>query len=184
MPPQQILLIRHGEKPPPDGHTRGIKEDGTEDHHSLVVRGWQRAGALVPFFFESRHPELRRPTAVYSPPVRGKVADHGRPHQTVTPIAARIGVEVQCRHGVDDELELADDVRSCTGVVLISWEHKRIPKIANAFLGDSTTAPQTWPDDRFDLVWVLDLEPSGGYRFSQVPQLLLAGDRADVAPHA
>jgi broad specificity phosphatase PhoE len=183
MPPQQILLIRHGEKPPPLGHPRGIKEDGTEDQHSLVVRGWQRAGALVPFFCEPRHAELRRPTAVYSPPVRGKEGDHGRPYQTVIPIAARLGVEVQCRHGLDDEPALAAEVLSCSGVVLISWEHKRIPKIANAILGDATTAPQTWPDDRFDVVWVLDLEPSGRYRFSQLPQLLLAGDKADVVPY-
>ena len=180
MPPQQILLIRHGEKPPPDGRQRGIREDGTEDDHSLVVRGWQRAGALVPFFSEPRRPELRRPTAVYSPPVRGKLGDHGRPHQTVIALAARLGVEVECSHGLDEEPALVADVLSRSGVVAISWEHKRIPKIANAILGDATSAPQAWPDDRFDLVWVFDLEPSGRYRFSQLPQLLLAGDRADV----
>ncbi len=49
-------------------------------------------------------------------------------------------------------------------------------------LGDEVSAPQQWRDDRFDLVWVFDLDPSGRYRFSQVPQLLLAGDRPDVIP--
>jgi len=39
--------------------------------------------------------------------------------------------------------------------------------------------PQTWPDDRFDLVWVFEPAPTpGGFRLHQVPQLLLAGDRA------
>jgi hypothetical protein len=38
--------------------------------------------------------------------------------------------------------------------------------------------PEEWPDERFDLVWVFDLDPtSQDYRFSQQPQLLLSGDK-------
>jgi broad specificity phosphatase PhoE len=182
MPPKQILLIRHGEKPPKLGQPKGIKPDGTEDHHSLVVRGWQRAGALVPFFCAAMDRAIGCPTIVFSPPIDGKDGDHGRPYQTVIAIAARLGVPHVIDHSLDQEEALVADVRSRDGVVLIAWEHKRIAKIANAILGDQTTAPQKWPDDRFDLVWVFDLDPSGRYRFSQVPQLLLAGDRPDVVP--
>jgi hypothetical protein len=40
--------------------------------------------------------------------------------------------------------------------------------------------PQIWPDDRFDLVWVFEPGSTGGsWRLRQVPQLLLAGDRAE-----
>ena len=183
MPPTQILIIRHGEKPPPAGRPNGIKEDGSEDHHSLVVRGWQRAGALAPYFCTPMHPGFGRPTVVFSPPMEGKDGDHGRPYQTVRPVCERLGLKTVVDHVLDEEEALVDDVRSRSGVVLIAWEHKRIATIANRILGDQTTAPQTWPDDRFDVVYVFDLDPATGtYRFSQVPQLLLGGDRPDVIP--
>jgi hypothetical protein len=51
--------------------------------------------------------------------------------------------------------------------------------IANAILGNKTSAPQRWPFSRFDLVWVFD--DRGGWSFTQVPQLLLAGDHKDFA---
>ena len=44
------------------------------------------------------------------------------------------------------------------------------------------TVPAHWPGERYDLVWVLD-RPSGRgpiVSFTQVPQLLLAGDRANL----
>jgi hypothetical protein len=65
--------------------------------------------------------------------------------------------------------------------VLIAWQHEASPAIANQILGNDTTAPQKWPGSRFDLVWVFDLDAgSGTYTFTQVPQLLLAGDSPDV----
>jgi hypothetical protein len=48
-------------------------------------------------------------------------------------------------------------------------------------LENATTCPQSWPDDRFDLVWIFDRRPgSGGSDFDQVPQMLLAGDNNSV----
>jgi hypothetical protein len=46
-----------------------------------------------------------------------------------------------------------------TGIVLISWQHEAIRTVANAILGKSGIAPSKWPGDRFDLVWVFDLQP-------------------------
>jgi hypothetical protein len=67
-----------------------------------------------------------------------------------------------------------------TGVVLVAWQHQDIPAIGNAILGNDTTVPQTWPGNRFDIVWVFTAQAGGGYSFAQVPQLLLAGDEATV----
>jgi hypothetical protein len=61
------------------------------------------------------------------------------------------------------------------GVVLISWHHEAIPAIKDALLGDHS-APQKWDKDRFDLVWVF-ARTAASWRFEQVPQFLLAGDK-------
>ena len=71
-------------------------------------------------------------------------------------------------------------IRGCDGHILVAWEHRRIPLIANQLVGDSASVPQMWPDERFDVVWVFEPDPSTGrFRLRQVPQLLLAGDLAE-----
>ena len=43
--PSKIIVIRHAEKP--DATDEGVTPHGAGDKESLIVRGWQRAGALV-----------------------------------------------------------------------------------------------------------------------------------------
>jgi hypothetical protein len=62
-------------------------------------------------------------------------------------------------------------------VVLISWHHEAIPAIKDLLL-DDRSAPRKWDKERFDLVWVF-IRRAGSWRFEQVPQLLLAGDKPD-----
>jgi hypothetical protein len=42
--------------------------------------------------------------------------------------------------------------------------------------------PRHWPDERFDLIWVLVRQPGAAlsYRFVSVPQMLLADDVEDA----
>jgi hypothetical protein len=61
---------------------------------------------------------------------------------------------------------------------VVSWQHEEIPAIVNGLAAVHPAAPAAWPDDRYDLVWVFTRDTTG-WRFSQVPQLLLAGDRPD-----
>jgi hypothetical protein len=61
--------------------------------------------------------------------------------------------------------------------VLICWQREYIPDIAAVILDSKKIAPRDWPEDRFDLFWVFDLQPSSAkYKFKQVPQKLLGGD--------
>ena len=175
-PPRQILVVRHAEKPALLGPPSGVDENGAARAHSLIVKGWQRAGALASFFAEPRDLALQRPTAVYAPPTDSAHGDHGRPYETVTPTAAKLGVTINTRYALDQESELVPALLQAGGVILVAWEHNRIPRIANAILGDDTTAPQSWPDSRFDVVWIFDRDGEAGYRFTQRPQLLLSGD--------
>jgi hypothetical protein len=181
MPPQKIMLIRHGEKPvtPPP---YGITEEGVQDQHSLIAQGWQRGGGLVRFFAApvSALP-IQTPTTIYASGVGDRsvfvdgddVSKSLRPQQTVTPTARKLGLQPNIDFTVGEEQALANDILARGGVVLVAWEHKHIPAIASTL---GANAPDTWPGGRFDVVWVLDRQTDGGYAFTQCDQSILAGD--------
>ena len=170
-----IMIIRHAEKPPDSGKPYGITPDGTKDDHSLTVAGWTRAGALVELLAPDNGElpaGLRKPDRVYA---SGAGEKGQRPIQTVTPLTAKLGYDLDTDYGEGDEQDLAKEIAGLSGTTLVSWEHEDIPTIVAALGTVSPAPPSSWPDDRFDMVWVLAGGP-GSWTFSQVPQLLLAGD--------
>ena len=182
--PTKIMVIRHAEKPASSGTPYGVKPDGKNDPESLIVDGWQRAGALACFFAPAygplQNPELAKPQFLYASGI-GHHSHSERPQETITPLSAKLNLKIDTGYLKDDYSSMVKNALSCDGVVLICWEHQDIPKIANQILGNSTTAPQKWPGDRFDVVWVFDWDASAGaYSFAQVPQCLLAGDSPSV----
>jgi hypothetical protein len=185
------MLIRHAEKP--EGTVQGVNVDGTDGKEFLVVQGWQRAGALVRFFVPSssqfQRPGIDQPQSLFaSGPVskKEKKAGNGskgyRPEQTITPLSQLLGSNVPLNLGFaeGEEAQVAAAAVACEGVVLIAWQHEDIPAIADAILGKTGVVPSKWPGDRFDIVWFFDLQTNGQYSFSQVPQMLLAGDLPSV----
>ena len=176
------MIIRHAEKPAGGGAPKGVSADGLPDPESLTPRGWQRAGALVGLFSpdpaDQREPRLPTPTHLFASQV-GPQSSSRRPLETLEPLSERLGLTIDARFLKEELGQLAQAVRGTDGVALISWEHHLIPSIANMLVGDTRTVPQIWPDDRFDVVWVIDLpapgKPAG---FRQVPELLLSGDQA------
>lgn len=174
---QKIMVIRHAEKP--TDTQQGVTADGVDDPESLIVKGWQRAGALAvlfdPFAGPLQNAGLVRPEVlIASDP--GNTSKSKRPLQTITPLSQRIKIDVNVGFGKDDYKQMADMAMSQTGTVLIAWQHQDIPHIANHILAKNVS-PQTWPGDRFDVVWVFDWDASTKqYLFSQVPQNLLSGD--------
>jgi hypothetical protein len=171
-----VMLIRHAEKPGHAGNPHGVTPDGDTDRHSLTVTGWVRAGALVGLFAPSRGEppaSLQRPNTVYAPAYA-----HGhskRSAQTVAPLAARLGLDVVGRYAAGDEVHLARELVSRPGATVVCWNHEAIHVIA-AHLGEVTpAAPRHWPGDRYDVVWTFRRDGEG-WRFEQVPQLLLPGD--------
>ena len=200
-PPGIIYIIRHGEKPadppavvpgqPPPAPVApfGVDDQGIQNPHSLLPRGWQRSGALAALFdpaAEVLQAGLQAPAVLLSPsygdPVR--TAAH-RTYQTIQGLSNRLGVQIASPFAENNEPELAASVLSgYSGVVLICWEHHRIPALASSLPAmPGTVIPQTWPDDRFDVIWAFTLAPgaaSAQYAFGQVPQQLLSGDSDTV----
>jgi hypothetical protein len=70
-PPTIIMIIRHAEKPDTKGLAPfGVNSDGVQDWESLIIQGWQRAGALVVLFDPARGPlqapGLAVPSLIYA----------------------------------------------------------------------------------------------------------------------
>jgi len=181
MPPLKVMFVRHGEKPA-DHEGRhppfGVDEEGRADPRSLSPLGWQRAGALAPWFARATDP-LATPAALFAPHHRG--TSH-RARQTLVPLARLLGLTIHADLPVGEEQKLADDVLACTGPVLIAWEHKALPRIPRLLAGPALRCPADWPEDHFDLAWVLKRNADGAWRFAQVPQQLLGGDSPTVLP--
>ena len=179
MPATTIMLIRHAEKP--DDKDGGVDPKGNPDKHDLIVRGWQRAGALVQFFANPREPNgpIERPATIFATEPSSQTASK-RPLHTVTPLAKFLGIDINSAITEGSEQDLVNAALASPSVVLISWHHEAIPKIANLIL-QNQSAPQKWPGDRFDVVWIFGRAAANApWTFSQAPQLLLSGDLPNV----
>ena len=177
----RIMVVRHGEKPNIPPPIFGVDINGDQDPESLIVRGWQRAGALAVLFSKTGAPtrsHLAVPATIYAT----KSHTHSqRPVETVSAVAALLGLTTDEAFKIGDEVKLARSAEAAADPVLIGWHHEAIPALANAILGDATTAPQKWPGDRFDMIWVF-VRKGGKWNFHQVPQLVLAGDSDQPIP--
>lgn len=174
------MLIRHAEKPDRDGEPFGVTEKGHRNKEALAVRGWQRAGALAALFAPTdgrfQHRALAEPQFLFaSKPLRRKGSR--RPIQTIRPLAHKLEIDISSDFERAEYESMLEDVFSCKGVVLVCWQREYIPQVASYILGDDSKVPADWPEDRYDIVWVFDLDrKSARYTFRQVPQDLLKGD--------
>ena len=176
-----VILLRHAEKPRDGSPARGVTIDGDPDPESLTPRGWQRAGALVGLFVqdpsEARSPRLPTPTHLFASRV-GEGSSSRRPHETLLPLSERLGLDVDSRFRKEELDALVLAVQAIDGVVLIAWEHHLIPSLAKMLVGNASSVPQAWPDDRYDVAWVLEDAGQDGTRgFREVAEMVLAGDR-------
>ena len=176
-----IYLIRHAEKP--EGKLQGVDENGKDDPESLIPRGWQRAGALAVFFGSPAG--LPSPARIYAAaPGKDKVAPHEkvgsksrRPLETVTPLAAKLGLTPIETWTKGQETQLAAAITPLEGITLVCWQHEAIPAIATAITGSAKGIPDPWPGDRFDVVWrFVRSGADKSWVFDQVCQHVLAGD--------
>ncbi len=185
-PARKIMIIRHAEKP--DGVNPGITESGVISKHDLTIGGWQRAGALACFFggapTQAQEGAIARPQFLFasaaSNVVKGSEAHESRSARsvdTLLPLGRKLQIEINTSFRKGEEEQVAAAAQQCPGVVLISWQHEAISAIGGSLLPVQGPPLPKWPPTRFDLVYVFDLDDTTGkYRFSQVPQCLLAGD--------
>ncbi|MDP4005462.1 histidine phosphatase family protein [Methylobacterium sp. NEAU K] len=179
-----VMFVRHAEKPLGRFPGGGTTIDGTTDDKSLVVRGWQRAGAWAALFgSDLRSADYPHPNVVYAAkaePVTKKAKFSHRPFETALPLAERLGLTLRTDYGVSQERELADEIRKLTGVVIAFWEHKAIVTDLIPALKEGQIipgVPTKWDSDRFDVVLRFDRAmPDAPWSFRQLSPRLMSGD--------
>lgn len=194
-PPQRIFIIRHGEKPPDPptpGPPFGIDVNGNPNAHSLIPRGWQRSGGLAVLFdpaVDPLRPGLVGPDHLFSPSASDQANTVARrTYQTILAVSDRTAIPIDSPYAEGAEQALVQAlIGGYSGNILICWEHHHIPALATAIPTiPTTTIPQVWPADRFDLIWSFTSFTTTSdrtqYKFSQIPQLLLDGDSDQPIP--
>ena len=184
--PEIIMFVRHGEKPGEGTKPHGVNHHGEHDGHSLSVQGWTRAGALAGLFAHApsrAHPHVVRPGRILATRPTEEAKSKREIH-TATPTAKRLKLEIEDSHTHGNEEDLARVVLAQPKPVLIVWHHGTMAKIVRHFpLANPNDVPKHWPDERFDLIWILVRQPGPelSYRFVAVPQMLLADDLETVS---
>jgi hypothetical protein len=194
-PPTKIMIIRHAEKPPKKGGLPlDVQENGEPGNgKSLIVPGWQRAGALNAFFAPYKttpaNAEIATPDYIYA---ASPTNESQRPWETVTPLAAwlnyaqgtpQFNVNFSIGGG---EPDMVASVLALSGIVLICWEHDNImPNVMGAInnqvpITNYSSIPNPFPNV-FYLVWVLDLnqnpnQTGNSFTWTPVNQNLVSGD--------
>lgn len=164
MAASKIMVLRHAEKPNGNGGP-GLMPDGAENPKALTATGWKRAEALVGLFNPAggapARPPLAKPRSLFA-----SGSESLRPKQTIAPLATALNLSVTT-FLKGEEAQLVAAAKQAEGLVLVSWQHEAIPEIAALIRGSSAGIPPKWPDHRFDLIWVFDLQPSGAWSFTR-----------------
>lgn len=165
--PAQVIIIRHGEK---------------DAAGNLSQKGLERAGALAPYFAYTQSlitygPPFSIFAARPTPNTPPYSADENtqRCLQTVSPTAQFLSLVIHSGYARFEEPQLADFVLNNPNYngknVLVCWHHEAIRNLAIAF---GISSPPTYPDDEFDLTWVITYASSPTLNIFH--QRLLLGD--------
>jgi hypothetical protein len=168
--PSRVVIFRHAEKPVFD------------EQNGLTPRGKLRAELLSDLLIK-KYPHMKAVYAAGTGP--GDLSQ--RKIQTVTPLIIKVllyinpGFAINTVHLRDEVKEVAKEVLTNPSfqsqTILICWTHTYIPHLADA-LG-ANNVPIFWPEDRFDLIWEIDVH---NHRLIQIPQLLFPGDSTSLIP--
>ncbi|OWK38467.1 hypothetical protein FRUB_07587 [Fimbriiglobus ruber] len=164
--PSQVLIIRHAEKP---------VDDPTSPE--LTPEGKDRAVELYKLFEQSgmRPKPFATPDFLFAG--KDTMKSH-RPRLTVVPLAKKLKLAVNSEYGNADMDKLVDELfhnPKYTGkVVLISWRHGAIPKLAPKL--KATGSPEKWEDEVYDRVWQITYDRAGKASFVDLPQHLRLKD--------
>ncbi|OCX51805.1 histidine phosphatase family protein [Mucilaginibacter sp. PPCGB 2223] len=153
-PSVTIYFIRHGEKP-----AKGDNLDCQGENRALQLPGVIKKKIGIPNF-------------TFIPSVgNGTSTTQSRMFQTITPTAVKYGLTLNSSHHEKDSLQMAADLKSRKGTVLVVWDHQSIAAIVRA-LG-VPNFDKKWHGDDFDSIWIVTIT-NGTATYSK--------DKEDIKP--
>jgi hypothetical protein len=168
--PSRIVIFRHAEKPV------------CEQENGLTPRGRLRSELLSDFLIK-KYPYMKAVYAAGSGP--GDLSE--RKIETVIPLIIKVLLYINHALAINTvylRAEVSEVVKEISAkpsfqnqTILICWTHTYIPYLADAF--GTLDIPTAWPEDRFDLIWEIDVY---NRKLIQIPQLLLPGDSTALIP--
>jgi hypothetical protein len=184
MSPNTMMFARHGEKPGQGERPHGVNPDGEHDEHSLSVEGWVRAGGLASVLANAplpTYPGLVRPGRVIATKPTPQAKSH-REIDTAGPTARRLNLTLEDSFEHGHEKHVAHSLLTSDDDAFVVWHHGALPELLSHFaIRNASDVPHVWPEDRFDLIWVLSRNPqSDDYTFSIVPQMMLQQDSSST----
>lgn len=143
--PEQIIIVRHGEKA--NIHDiSGINNLSCMGLHRALglVGALSRFGAIGQIYIPTLQPN----------DVTGETGS-SRMFQTVSPFAIVNKININSSYSRDDVTDLATDIMgSNVKKVLVVWDHHNIPKIAAALRIPPQNIPK-WQNSDFDSIWII-----------------------------
>lgn len=176
-----LFIIRHAEKPGEEWPGPGFTANGVSDTESLVLRGWERAGAWTALFgTDLTKGDYAKPDAIYAatPGTQVNQPPSSRPAETISALAARLKLAPNEGFGKGSEAQLVPALLKLSGVVLLCWEHKAIiSDVLPLIPVNKGTPPTKWEGSRFDVVLRFDrAKGDDKFAFKELFPKLLSGD--------
>jgi hypothetical protein len=135
-PSLKVIIIRHAENP--------LKGD------NLSCQGLNRSIQLPPVLYS----KFGIPNFAYVPAIgRGPATKHARMFQTIVPMSIEYNLKINSNYDENDSTNIASEIKSKNGTVLIVWDHKAIPSIVRA-LGVAGFYLK-WSEEDFDSIWIV-----------------------------
>ena len=159
--PALIVLLRHGHKDRSPGPAGVV-------NYNLSPSGFRQAlllAQLIPACLQRD-----RPLQLISHGLDPLTGKNARSYQTLVPLAVSSGVNIRLMQSAADDSErigsqLRDDPSLSGAVVVIAWEHRRLPALAR---GLGWAAMPAVAEDDFDSLWLLHYANGGGPLLSVV----------------
>lgn len=165
-----IIMLRHAEK--------DDNGDGKDDIlHELSAKGDQRRVALTDAWTNGKTPAgLPKPDRYVAS--KGK-SPSNRPLKSIQGIQVANNGPMNSTYDAEvDYKKLGPWLAQRLGVTMVCMEHSAIIDTFKLLGKISPSLPKAWDSKRFDLYWVFTSDDGKTWKFQQIPQMLMPGDKS------